>query len=219
MMAIGQLLISAQRLAHSAFPVLRQDWVDLSMRLGSRLPGSLLPVAIQRSGNLDILLRALEAETAKLSPTELADMEIADRVSMQMHLSELWIGAAYEICRICRSTHQGDPLARVAHLLRLLRVPMEKMQIAGDWSLKEPLEMYSTGQDDEPVFRGYYDKDDPLKAHIMPSGLSRRGSCTWQAIELPAKKSVWIERQGLSDAFLNAAKVLAPPAGRQKETT
>jgi hypothetical protein len=42
-----------------------------------------------------------------------------------------------------------------------------------------------------------------MRAHIMPTGLSERGSMMWQALDGATLEATWFERRNLSDRFLN----------------
>jgi len=44
-----------------------------------------------------------------------------------------------------------------------------------------------------------YSRTEPLKVHIMPAGLSSRGSVMWQIIDPQTTQERWIERRELSD--------------------
>ncbi|MCP3713004.1 hypothetical protein M3I54_39985 [Paraburkholderia sp. CNPSo 3274] len=120
-------------------------------------------------------------------------------------LSEAWVGQVYEVLRLTSERKllaESESLVQLAHDFRLLRIPMEKHEIAADRSLSSPLAMYRS-----PVREGdadyHYDKRDPLRAHIMPAGISQRGSVQWLAIDLKADEAQrWIERRGLSERVL-----------------
>ncbi|KQQ04713.1 hypothetical protein ASF56_09820 [Methylobacterium sp. Leaf122] len=55
-----------------------------------------------------------------------------------------------------------------------------------------------------------YDKGDPLRAHIMPCGVSATGSLMWQVIDLKRDLEYWVERRGLSDRLLALAAPINP---------
>src|SRR5260370_36157450 len=98
-------------------------------------------------------------------------------------LSELWVGRVYETYRLLidrKIAPDNEEFRRTAHDLRLLRVPLEKHEIAGDRKLDQPL-LLTSGQDRDLYA---YSHTDPLKAHIMPGGISARGSMMWQIIDL-----------------------------------
>lgn len=120
-------------------------------------------------------------------------------------LSEMWIGQVYEIVRLARERKliaENDFFEALAHDFRLLRVPMEKHEIAQDRSLMASVPMSRTpAREGDVDYR--YDKKDPLRAHVMPTGISQRGSMQWLAIDISAALSQrWIERRDLSDRVL-----------------
>lgn len=120
-------------------------------------------------------------------------------------LSEMWIGQVYEIVRLARERKliaDSDFFEALAHDFRLLRVPMEKHEIAQDRSLMASVPMSRTpAREGDVDYR--YDKKDPLRAHVMPTGISQRGSMQWLAIDISAALSQrWIERRDLSDRVL-----------------
>ena len=117
----------------------------------------------------------------------------------QKMLSDLWIGSLYEAFRLLidrKIAPTDNEFLKLAHELRLLRIPLEKHEIAADRKLPDPLLLIRTPSSD--VANDYYEysSSDPTKAHIMPSGISGRGSVMWQVIDATnAIKSFWIERK------------------------
>jgi hypothetical protein len=174
-------------------------WVQISWKIGGRLPNSRLFTSVQRDGELDILLRCMEDEHKP--PAEEQDFS-SHYLNM---LSELWVGGVYETYRLMidrKIAPDDEEFRRTAHDLRLLRIPLEKHEIAGDRKLDQPLlmkNMSSSGQDRDLYA---YSRTDPLKAHIMPAGISARGSVMWQIIDLQSNQERWIERRELSDRII-----------------
>lgn len=119
--------------------------------------------------------------------------------------SEIWVGQVHEILRSVLDRNlidHSDPVKELAHDFRLLRISIEKHEIAQDRSLIAPLPMSRT-----PAAEGevdyHHDKTDRLRAHTMPSGISGRGSMQWLAVDISGVlKQRWIERPDLSDRFL-----------------
>ena len=179
-----------------------QAWVTGSHRLGGALPGSLLSVSIQRAGRLDALLRCMEDEYVGVDLREEIRPWVAEPLTS---LSEIWIGQVYEIVRLTQErklTAANDFFKALAHDFRLLRIPLEKYEIAQAGSLAAPIPMSRNPVADGDV-NYHYDKKDPLRAHIMPSGISQRGSIQWLAIDISAGLiERWIERRDLSDRVL-----------------
>lgn len=202
MLSVSELILSGYQLASKQQEAVTQSWVTGSHRLGSALPGSLLIVSIQRAGRLDTVLRCMEDEYTSVALREEIRPWVAESLAS---LSEMWIGQVYEIVRLTRERKliaDSDFLEALAHDFRLLRIPMEKHEIAQDRSLMAPVLMSRTpaAEDDADY---HYDKKDPLRAHIMPTGISQRGSIQWLAIDISAALSQrWIERRDLSDRIL-----------------
>lgn len=195
-------------LARARFPDLQKNWIDVSLRVGGLLPKSRLLVSVQRVGDLDMLLRAIEDEwvSAPVKPGDAGRQSAADLLSChyQLMLSELWVSSAYEIFRLlkARKLADGNAFNALAHDFRLLRVPLEKHEIVEDGKLSAPLLMQNFPPDKEnPEIRAY-DKNDTTRAHIMPTGLSERGSLMWLVFDHRANKQFWIERRALSERII-----------------
>jgi hypothetical protein len=93
----------------------------------------------------------------------------------------------------------------LAEDFRLLRVSIEKHEIAKDRNLTAPLQMQKIPVQGNASDLYEYSKKDPRRGHIMPRGISSRGSLMWQVIDVQ-KKAVderWIERRALSDRLIN----------------
>lgn len=202
MLSVSELILSGYQLAAKQQEAVTQSWVTGSHRLGGALPGSLLSVSIQRTGRLDAVLRCMEDEYTSVALREEIRPWVAEPLAS---LSEMWIGQVYEIVRLARERKliaESDFFEALAHDFRLLRVPMEKHEIAQDRSLMAPVPMSRTpAREGDVDYR--YDKKDPLRAHVMPTGISQRGSMQWLAIDISAALSQrWIERRDLSDRVL-----------------
>ncbi|TKR53273.1 hypothetical protein D7I39_21750 [Allopusillimonas ginsengisoli] len=201
-MSVAELFLSGYQLAIKQQEAVTQSWVTGSHRLGGTLPSSLLNVSIQRAGRLDAVLRCMEDEYTSVAMREEIRPWVAEPLSA---LSEMWIGQVYEIVRLTlerKLIADSDFFEALAYDFRLLRIPMEKHEIAQDRSLMGQVSMSRT-----PAVEGdvdyHYDKKDPLRAHIMPTGISQRGSIQWLAIDVSAALSQrWIERRDLSDRVL-----------------
>lgn len=197
-MKIRELVQAGFQLACLKYPDLHGAWVTTSYRIGGQLPASLLVSSVQRAGELDVLLRTMEDELSADKDKAGSDFSF----HYQALLSELWVGHLYEIFRLLKARRKApsnDGFNSLAHHLRLLRIPLEKHEIPGDGKLRAPLKMkrYPPKEDESHVYE--YSKDDPARSHIMPSGVSRRGSVMWQVIDLAASESFWIERRDLAE--------------------
>jgi hypothetical protein len=136
---VGQLVTAAFGLSRATFPELNQRWTAASWRTGAKIPGSLAMVSIQRVGELDLVCRAMEDELLATPPKE-GEMDFRDNYLMM--LSELWIGAAYAISFALKDRKlllDYDDFIELAEDLRLVRVQIEKHQIASDRGLTGPL--------------------------------------------------------------------------------
>ena len=208
-MTVNEHLARAFNEARNHNPELMRVWIAISHRVGSKLPQSLLPMSIQRAGNIDLVLRSLEDEFATTVTTpEGPEANILHAHHLNM-LAVYWVGDVYEVFRLLRDRDLGDGNAAFNSLFReleLLRVGLEKHEIPKDKKLVAPLPMMKMPQMDHDKEPYLYDKDDPMRAHIMPSGVSKRGSPMWKAIDHRNGDEFWIERRGLSDAILELWK-------------
>ena len=180
-------------------------WVAASLRIGGRLPQSLLSVQIQKVGKFDTLLRSMEDEFADRQGGGNEDVELFGFDAQSM-MSETWVSSAYEFCRTLRQREiapRSTEFENIFRCLESLRMTIEKLEIAKDRVIKEPLMFMPS--DPTPDDRPYaYSKSDRLKSHIMPSGVSARGSLMWCPFDVHANNHVWMERRGLSDGLLAA---------------
>lgn len=217
-MQVRELIQAGFQLASSKYPDLHSAWVTASYRIGGQLPGSLLVSSVQRAGELDILLRCMEDEISAVNQN--ADLSF----HYQVLLSELWVGHVYEILRLLKErklTPNDEDFHGLAHHFRLLRIPLDKHEIPGDRGLKAPLRMQRYPPKEDPGDVYEYSRDDPTRSHIMPSGVSHRGSLMWQVIDLATNESFWIERRNLAERvmtmFGNAQSNLVARSATAKE--
>lgn len=197
--SIGQLINCAFNLARGRQQVALDGWRKISWGLGARLPGSMLILSLQRAGSLDAVLRSMEDEfDHEAEKTRPIEQSTAD---CQIMLSEIWVGVVYEILRLVNerallpSSQERDALA---YDFRLLRITLEKHEIAGDRKLRDPIEMRAVpAREGSSTYQ--YDRKDSLRAHIMPGSISQRGSVMWFATDLAMNASRWIERRQLSE--------------------
>ncbi|WP_321809183.1 MULTISPECIES: hypothetical protein [unclassified Burkholderia] len=205
-MDVTRQLANAFLLAHQQFHEVRTRWIEVSSAIGRLLPASLLTVSVQRCGELDVLVRALEDERAAPHRDARADL-LLDSTSRIVMFSELWVGSAYEIIRLLDERKLAPASTNYTKLhdeLRTVRVPVEKHEIARDRKLKAPLEFQRVPprDGDEPYIYAKV-KDDPTRAHILPTGFSDRGAVMWHTIDGVDLSERWLERRRLSDAFLD----------------
>jgi hypothetical protein len=163
------------------------------------------------------LLRCLEDEFNRNNDTSGVDFSS----HYQMMFSEAWIVGCYEILRAFQQRDDEATKARkatsgVSELgefksiftdFELLRMPIAKFEIAKDCKLKQPLPMRRVG-DDEAKPIEFYDPKDPSRFHIMPNGVSRRGSAVWLALDGRNSRPHWVERRDLADRLLSLLRLV-----------
>jgi hypothetical protein len=207
---IGQLIVAAFGLSRANEPDRNQRSIRVSHRIGSQLPQSLLAVSIQRLGEVDLVCRALEKEMLSQPPR---DGEMDLRFNYLIVLSEWWIASAYATCFTLKGREllSDSEFLGLADDLRMIRVQLEKYELASDRGLTEPLQFSPTQlrpeEKEAPIH--VYDKTDRLKAHIGRTAISTRHSVMWEVFDVRARTTRWYERLDLSDRMLN---LLSPPA-------
>lgn len=213
MITVKQLMSTAFRLAFTQHREIRETWSTIAHRIGGgSLPHSMLFISIQHIGDLDIVLRCMEEETKvdNSQRQELAgdvDLSFYSQVmDYQVMLSEVWICNSYEVFRLLQSrklVNQNDAFKDLAHDLKLLRIPIEKHEIANDRKLSEPLQMQRISKEGEATSPYEYSRSDPLRAHIMGRGTSTRGSVMWEALDGASGNPYWLERLSLSERIVS----------------
>lgn len=202
-MNVSQLIAEAIGLAFSRHVRLHKQWVGVGNTIGPLLPDSSLVVSAQRLGRLDIMLRCMEDEyNAPSGVVTEAEMLALDYQGM---LSEFWVVSAYEITRLLidrKIAPDSVAFRDLAHDLRLLRIPLEKHEIAKGSKLSEPLRMQKMPLAGDETDVAVYSKSDTLRAYLMPFRISERGSVMWNTIDPEPLTSHWIERRALSEQML-----------------
>ena len=207
MMAVGvsELVVAAFQIARQRQSSTVRRWTGFSHMIGGRLPDSLLAMSIQRIGELDALLRCMEEETRAILEQTKDGSADGSRVHLQIMFSAEWICNLYEIYRLVqdRQLVQGDDaFDSLANDLRALRVTLSKHEIAADRKLPRPVLMRRGDGTIEDDINEYV-PGDPKRTHIMPTGLSVRGSARWQAVDgTPQGRPRWLERLSLSERAL-----------------
>ncbi len=214
---VSPLLNSLFNIARARYRAENEAWVQLSHRLSGRFNLPIAASSIQREGDLDILLRSLEDEFDLKKET--SGMEFSHHY--QMMFSEAWVVGCYEILRAFRerdqkATKAGKRTSGVSELAEFksnftdferLRMPIAKFEIAKDKALTQPLPMYRVGEDaTQPT--EYYDPKDPGRFHIMPTGVSARGSAMWLVLDPGDLTQYWVERRDLADRLLSLLKLV-----------
>jgi hypothetical protein len=201
-MSISQLLVTAFTAARQRQTDLPTKWVQISVRLGGLLPASLLMASVQREGEADALIRCLEDEMAeRVRSKNISDMFAGHYLNI---MTTYWIGGIYEILRLLRERKlvDGNEFIGLLKDFELLRMPLEKHEIAKDWDLEEPVKFVKFPRNNNATDEYVYDPQDSKRGHIMPMGVSERGSMTWHVVDMKGGAERWIERRSLSDRIL-----------------
>ncbi|MBN8915273.1 MAG: hypothetical protein J0I31_06720 [Rhizobiales bacterium] len=200
-MIVSNFVASAFSQARARQDELVRRWISISHKVGSLLPQSLLTMSVQRVGELDVLLRAIEDEFRSAGPDK-----FGFNAHYQIMMGDLWVGSLYEICRLLserKLSPQTDPFKNLARELKLIRIPLEKHEIASDRRISGSLTL-ETGPDGSENRREYeYRTNDNTRSHIMPQGFSEKFSQMWHVIDVERSQSYWIERRELSDRFMS----------------
>jgi hypothetical protein len=213
---VSPLLNGLFNVARAKYGAEYKAWVDLSFRLSGRFNLVTAAPSIQREGDLDLLLRCLEDEFNTNNDASGVDFSF----HYQMMFSETWIVGWYEILRAFKQRDREAAKARRATSgvsglgefesifadLELLRMPIAKFEIAKDGK-RQPMPMRRVG-DDEAKPIEFYDPKDPSRFHIMPTGVSRRGSVMWLALDGQNSRQHWVERRDLADRLLSLLRLV-----------
>ena len=87
---------------------------------------------------------------------------------------------------------------------------MAKFEIAKDRKLREPLKLQKVPPNNDATDQAAYDGKDPARYHIMPSGMSSRGSVCWLALDHLTKSEHWVERRDLAERLLAMSATIVP---------
>lgn len=199
---ISSLVSEAFDAAGVRYRAISATWIKVSSRVGGLIPNSLLMPNLQNVGRLDLLLRCMEDEQARALSSGQAGFE----GHYHRLLAELWIGNLYEIFRLLRQRKLGDQAPEFAAILsdlELLRMPLEKLELAKDGKLKAPLTMVRNPRNNDSSDTFIYDPKDDRRAHIMSVQIrTRDGSIEWHGLDVVKGNNRWINRRDLSDRVL-----------------
>jgi hypothetical protein len=214
---VSPYIASAFQIARAKYHVKHASWTNLSARLAGRFSLPIAMISLQRLGDLDLLLRCMEDEFQANKDAEAADKLGMDHTfHYQVMLSEGWVVTCYEILRSFRQRDDEANLGAdgVSDLeafksifadLELLRMPIAKYEMAKDKRMKEPLTMRAIPPNKDAKDEHRYDKNDPTRSHIMPTGMSARGSMMWLVLDHSIPREYWVERRDLADRLLALA--------------
>ncbi len=203
-------------------------WVRISHKIGSLLPGSLLVVSVQQAGTLDLLIRKMEDEyisttsSENLNPTNAAATLIEnEKLTIQFMMSELWIGTVYEFMRLLADRSRklapdGEEFAAIKRDLSLLRIPIEKHEVASDQKLKTSLKLvrnpFHNDENDNDLKYLEYSKDDPKRSISLLRRINlETGSIEWNVYEVESQTARWLSRREISDRILAFWSSVASP--------
>jgi hypothetical protein len=211
---IAELLSAARDQARARYAGLVPVWIKLSFLLGSVKPASLLSVNIQKDGEVDLILRCLEDDAAALVRQKGQDGLNELDLDFYYVLVRYWIGSMYEAFRILKNANPGAAAIKEIHdELALIRMPLEKHEIASDHKLPGPLKLTRVPTRGDASDEVVYDKNSKTKSHIMPAGMCTFcGSAHWVAIDGKSARQSDLMRRTISDKILWLAKPHAPAA-------
>ncbi|MCS0503068.1 hypothetical protein [Ancylobacter mangrovi] len=207
-MNVTEHIGAAFALAAQRQEAIRQRWRAVAM-IGYRLPRSLLPVAIQRIGELDVLLRCMEDDIADAIRH---DIDVGSGEDHALHLAEMWVGSAYEVVRVVNervAVEKTDAFKAVFRDLGVLRMPMEKHELEGG-KRTGVLKVGPVNEHGVPERVETYDPADPERTFIMQIGLSLRGSAMWEPYDYRIGGVRRIERRQIADAMLDLWAPIPP---------
>ena len=200
-----QAMLQAYALASAQNEEILKRWIDISHRVGSRLHKSLLPNCFQDLGWLDILLRTFEYEFL-LNWKCQNDINPVSGLPL-FQFSKVWMCDAYEIFRLLkeRKLESGESFDSLCDHLRLVRIPLDKHEIAGMPKDELRFQAHPPKPEDKPYV---YLPKDPSRSHIMPVGHNRNhGSVAWHVTDVITDRenpsSYWIDRREISDRILS----------------
>ena len=208
MKIVSNLITNAFAHAFIQYPEEHEKWTRISHRIGAALPNSLISHSVQKAGNVDLLIKSMEDEFSPDQP-ETPDLTELMSFNYQCLMSDVWIGQIYAIFYAqdkAQVLSEEDNFRNIYHHLKILRVTLEKHQIANDRQLKTPLPMQKHPPKDKDTLYEYSGTD-PKRAHHMPRGCSSRGSCMWHVIDIKNNNSsYWIERRQLAEKIFELYK-------------
>ena len=223
--AVSPLINVAFNVSRAKYRDEHTAWTNLSGVLSGRFNLPIAMMNIQRQGDLDLLLRCMEDEFEANKAAEIADTTGSNMTfHYQLTLSEIWVVGCYELLRAFRQRDRdalkaGARTSGVSEMeafksifadLELLRIPMTKFEIAKDDKLKEPLPLQRMPANNNATDQTTYDSKDPARYHLMPSGMSPRGSARWVALDHLTRREYWIERRDVAERLLAMGNEIVP---------
>lgn len=191
MVLVNTLINSAFEIASQKNNEVNKKWIKFSHFTGSQLPHTHFTSSIQDIGHIDLLLRCMEDELAMDShPHHLTYLRL---------LSNLWVGSCYEVFRVINQKikNEREEFNKVFKTLTLIRVGIEKHEIANDKKLKTPIQFVS-----EVNVEAHYDyiPNDEKRSYTIATGISNNGSIMWEVLDIASSlQPFWVERRTLSN--------------------
>jgi hypothetical protein len=201
-MTISENMAIAFFEALSKHPETHNNWLKISYKINALLPNSLALISVQRIGEFDLVLRIMEDD---FNPKKQSSTDIdIQAFNIQIMFSDIWVGLIYEITRSLKDRKKTEcaEFRILENDLRILRVALEKHEIADDKKLEEDLLMVKHPRNNDNTDYYTYSRGDNNRGHIMPSGISDRGSRMWHITDIKNNCSRWLERRDLSDRFI-----------------
>ena len=209
---------TAFNLSYEKYEDIYKEWKRASFRSLSLVSAPQIIGSLQELGRFDTVIRAMEDELQ----LELSQNSQGCDLGFLPFLSENWLSKTYAIGRAIRQRNDclPDDFKNLLNDFKIIRVTLEKYEIANDRLLKEPLAFQTVPHDKDRRQIFSYDKKDKKRHHIMLTGISHRGSVVWEATEVCDKRdnnskkevspSIFkiLERRDLSDRFLKVLQEL-----------
>ncbi len=197
-MQVTNLILSAFNLSFTKQSNIRKAWIAHSFELGE-VAGRAHIVNAQRNGELDLVLRQLDAEAHKC-PTDGIDFCSGIRHSF----SNAWILSAYEMVRAADEQlrnlrSENKKVVALKKRLELVRMPLAKGEIKGDRGKNGNLKDLVLAHADGSNQRTYVNDG----SYFLPIVFcSETGSIGWQPVDAERKENVYIRRIDLSNELL-----------------
>lgn len=208
---VGQLITTAFSEARFRYAELDINWVKLSHIIGGKLPASTVSVSVQQIGSLDILLRCMEDELVQINKIKGSESD-GMHWHYQVMISKMWVASAYEIIRLFNerfikenNTAEifGANFEKVYKQLTLLRVPLEKHELAKDRKLKENINFVRYPSKGDGTDEYIYNPQDNTRSHNVSVLASERGSVKWCVVDVEKTEQIWVERREMAELFLS----------------
>lgn len=196
-MSVRARLETAFLQALAAQQELHEKWVRVSFQLG-RGSNPYQMMFMQPDGRMDLLLRAVEAETLAAMSRPQED-EPNFSLEIQYTLSRYWILSMYELLR--SSNRESEEIKALHRRFELIRIPLAKFQIAQDRH-KPTIFLGRYGDGPEQEADAYSWKDGRVPYMPRQVVCNQTGSIAWLPVDYETQSEVFISRRMLSDEVL-----------------